>query len=438
MQESQLVIHDDEVIVPFWNRIPRFFVFPMQTMMLLVLVPLSLASLLATLVPVPNPFDYLITEGVIWLIALRHAFGVMDRTSKGLLSPDQYDRSPDDPDRVNLPWKMLGVMIAWSFIIGMLASISKTLGLVANLFFMLAFPASIMTLTVANSFWQAVNPAHWISIMRLVGKAYLALFVFLLLLSGGALIVLPLMGPFLRSWLGLPLINFAFLYFNLIMFNMMGYVLYQYHHILGVPVTVDFAEANGKNRPKSDQAGEEIARKVADGDLAGALDAAYEQQRLEPENIAVQDRYNKLLVLAGKNDRALDHGRRYLATLMRINRSDRAVDLLKRMRELDEHFMIEEPDHVLPLAKAARRCHEYPLALMTMRSFDKRHPRHPDVPEIYFLSAQIFCENLHKDDLAASLLKELRAKFPDHPMASQAEAYLQTLERLRHGSTEAC
>ena len=433
MPEAQLVIHEDAQVTPFWNRLPRFFLFPLQLEMLFVIVPLALASLLARLLPVPTPLDYVLGEGLIWLAAFRHAFDVMERTSQGLLTAEAQAGHETDRERRNLPWKMFGVFLAWGLIIGGVATLSRALGIAANILFTLSFPASVMALSVTNSFSQAIDPVLWASIMRRIGKAYLVLFIFLLLLSGGFAAALPLLAPFLRGWLALPLVNFVFLYFNLIMFNMMGYVLYQYHQVLGLEVKVDFARAEGRKAvpAKPDPVADQVAAKIAQGDTAGALEIAYEQQRMEPENLAAQDRYHKLLLATGNKERALEHGGRYLSTLLRLGRDDGAFDLLKRLRALDEAFQPEKPDQVLRLAETAYRRRESALALSLVRGFDKRHPRHPDVPGIYLLSARVLCEHYHKDDLAGAILRAMRQKYPDHPLAAEAEAYLKVIDNLR-------
>jgi hypothetical protein len=294
-----------------------------------------------------------------------------------------------------------------------------------------------MALSATNSFSQAINPLLWVAIMGQVGKAYLALFVFLLLLSGGGLILVPMLAPLLGGWLALPLLNFVFLYFNLIMFNMMGYALYQFHRELGLEVKIGFAEteANVQGRGahvpvKADPVAEVVAAKVALGDLTGALDAAYEQQRVEVDNIVAQERYHKLLLLADKKERALDHGRRYLSTLLRLARDDLAFDLFKRLRELDEGFQ-PEPEQVLRLAEIAFRRRDAALVLALVRGFDRHNPRHADVPGVYLLSARVLSEHYRKDAAASVLLRRLRQQFPDHPLASEAEAYLKVLNTQR-------
>lgn len=443
--QPEVIIHDESRIEPFWARLPRFFLFPLQAGMLIFLIPLALSSLLAPLLPVPKPFDMILTEALIALAALRHAFTVMDRTSQGLLTAEEQARQEPDPERVNLPWKLLAMSVLWGAPVGFAASISPALGWAINLFVVVAMPASIMALSVTNSFFQGANPLLWISIMRTVGRAYLALFIFLLFLSGGVGAAFPLLAPFMGGWLSFPLLNFAFLYFNLIAFNMMGYALYQYHRDLGLGVKVGFAEQDervarhgarsGKPAVRVDPVGEAVAAKVAAGDLEGALDAAYEQQRLEPENIAAQERYHKLLLLADKKPRALEHGQRYLATLLRLDRNDQGFDFFKRLRELDANFRPEQPAHLLKLAEQAYRRREPELALALIHGFDNQNPRHPDIPGVYMLAARILSEHYRKDDMAGAILRGLRQKYPDHPLAAEAEAFQRALERLAAQAT---
>jgi hypothetical protein len=85
------------------------------------------------------------------------------------------------------------------------------------------------------------------------------------------------------------------MYFTLIMFNMMGYVVHQYHGALGVDQDAKAGPAAGA---KEESGAEAIGRLVGAGQIDQALELAYEEQRIAPENLAVQQRYHKLLQLA--------------------------------------------------------------------------------------------------------------------------------------------
>lgn len=428
MQQAQVFEDGEAGITPFWQRIPKFFLYPFHTAPLLYIAALAAASVLAEFLPT------FLVELCILVATLRYAFRIMEQTSLGYLTPEQHELEAK-PERVNLPYKLVGMLLAWGLIVGLIAGINPFFGFVANFVVTLALPASVMSLAASNSFAQGLNPAKCLEIMKAVGKPYIALWVFLYLLMSGAFVVLPLIAPLFSEWLLLPVVNFVFIYFTLVMFNMMGYCLYQYHSSLGLDVKVEFEAATDGAEPAAaakprDVVGEAIAERVGAGDLKGALDAGYDQQRNEAEDVGVQDRYFKLLTLDGDADRVASHGRGLIALLLRKDRGGRALQVFKTCREQRPDFAIEEPGALFKLAQAARRARDFNLALELVRGFDKRHPRHPDVPAVYLSSAQILSEHYKKDEMATLILNGLMQKFPDHPLSAEAASYLKVIERM--------
>jgi hypothetical protein len=311
--------------------------------------------------------------------------------------------------------------------------LSPALGFFVSLFTTLALPAVAMLLVMTGSFVQGINPAQWIAVMRAVGMPYLALWFFLALLLGGEGTALELLWPVLGGWLTLPLITFANIYFTLVMANMMGYVLYQYHGPLGLTVKVGFGASKAsaaKGTTPADPVADEVAQHIADGDLTGAVAIAREQQQDEPDNIVAHERYHKLLRLAGNKEGFLRHGPAFIAALMRKDQHYRALDVLKTMRDLQPDFELAIGAHTLPLARAARHRGEHDFALALLHGFDERHPRHPDIPAVHLLSAQILSEKFRKDDAARNVLQQLIAKYPESPECAEARIYLRTMERM--------
>jgi hypothetical protein len=416
-------------ITPFWQRIPKFFLFPFQLDPLAYAAFLSLVSLLVVILP---GFLGVVVILGITLAALRYAFRIVDQTSLGFLTPEQYQREAA-LETTYLPYKMLGVLVLWGLLEGITARFSPTLAVFMSIFTTLALPAVAMVLVMTGSFVQALNPAQWINVMRAVGSPYLALWFFLFLLLGGAGIALRLLSPILGGWLTLPVVTFAYVYFTFVMANMTGYVLYQFHEPLGIAVKVGFEvtrASDGKAEKAVDPIGDDIARHVASGNLKDALEIANEQQQVEPDNIVAHERYHKLLGLAGKNEALLRHGTPYVGALLRKDQHYRALEVLKSLRDVDPAFESTNPSHTLPLAIAARSRGEHSYALRLMRGFDRRHPRDQDIPAVYLLSAQILSENFHKDDLARTLLRQLDAKYPGSPAAAEARVYLQMMDRI--------
>lgn len=421
-------------IPPFWKLSAQFFRYPLHWEPLLYMVFLSLAVAGGVVLSMPL-LSVVIVLGA-WLAFIRYAYKTLDQTSQGCLTPEQHSVS-DDPARKNLPYKQFFIFVVLGVVIGFAQRAGGLVFGAAVIFSILATPASVMILTITRSFLAALNPLGSISMMRVIGTPYLALCGFLFLLSASQSALMGFLLPRLPGWLIVPSANFVSMYFTLIMFNMMGYVVYQHHHLLGVPVRE--ANTGGKKGEKNggrDEVGATIGRLVGAGAIEQALDLAYEAQRVAPDDVLAHERYHKLLALAGKEDRLLAHSQRYLAALLQRGKGDEALLLFREMRTRQADFTPEQPGALLRLAEAARRRREYKEALEFLKGFDKRFPKHADIPAVYLFAAQVLAENLRQDAQARKLLEVLLARYPEHPVRPQASQLLAVLDRLAGASAK--
>lgn len=370
-----------------------------------------------------------------------YALRIMDLTALGYLKPSEYD-SAVTAHRGGLTLKLLGIYFLWGSVIGWTTWVNPTLGEGVSYFFSFATSASTMVLVVSGSFFQGLNPVRWIGVMWVLGKSYLILFLFQSMLSTGVILARPVLEPLLGNgggWHVFPVLCYVIVYFLLVSFNMMGYCLYQHHHELGYGVRVSFEEAEGKNRSGSgnaqvhqhDPIGEEIGNMLAAGNMKGAIDLAYEQQRNEPGNIVVQERYHKLLLLRDKPAATLAHGKRFITLLLSRDQGLKAFEVFKTCRELQADFLPENPGEIFKLAQLAKGAREYDLALGLVKGFDKRYPNHPDVPGVYFMTAHMLSEHFKRDDLANLIFRNMVEKFPDHPLSTQAKHAIEVMRRMQ-------
>lgn len=413
-------------ITPFWQRLPLFFRYPLHVEPLLYMFLLSLATVLAFVLPVPSPLDYLIVLFGVWLAFIRYSYKTLDQTAQGLLTPEQH-RFYDAEGRANLPYKLFAIVMAVGFVIDLASDAGGLVYGAVLVFCTLALPACVMNLSITQSFWSGLNPLAAISTMRIVGLPYLGLCAFLFLLLTSQDVLLSALLPRMPEWLILPALNFVVMYFTLIMFNMMGYVIYQNHHFLGTNVS---AAASGEGAKHGVKEPDAIGRLIGAGQVDEALDLAYEAQRVAPDDVAANDRYHKLLVLAGRDDRLLSHARRYLSLLLQKGLGDEALTLYRAMQAKDAGFAPEQPAQLLKLAEAARRRREFPQALAMVKGFDKRFPRHAEIPAVYLFAARVLCENLRQDASARQILVALVGRYPEHPVTVEARQLLVVLDKL--------
>jgi outer membrane protein assembly factor BamD (BamD/ComL family) len=104
--------------------------------------------------------------------------------------------------------------------------------------------------------------------------------------------------------------------------------------------------------------------------------------------------------------------------------------LYRSMQERNAAYEPEQPGQLLGLAEAARRRREFPQALALLKGFDKRFPRHAEIPAVYLFAARVLCENLRQDAAARQILTVLRERYPEHPASAEAQQLLAVLDKL--------
>jgi len=421
--EHSAIVSEAPDVTPFWQRLPLFFRYPLHWEPLLYMGLLAAATLLGFILPVPFPFDHILAHLGVWLAFIRYAYKTLDQTAQGLLTPAQHQEAYDDPERASLPYKQFAIFMAISFVVGLAQAAGGVLFGAVLIFSLLALPASVMNLAITRSFWAGLNPLAAIGMMRVIGLPYLGLCAFLFLLSASQQMLQMGLASRLPGWLLLPALNFVAMYFTLIMFNMMGYVVYQHHHLLGVELS---AAVPGNAVEGSDT----IGSLIAEGRIDEALEIAYEAQRVAPDDTAAHGRYHKLLALAGRNERLLSHGKRYLGLLLQKGQGDEALILYRALQQRDTAFAPEQPAQLLRLAEAARRQRDFSVAMALIKGFDKRFPRHAEIPAVYLFAARVLCENLRQDASARQLLTVLLARYPEHPVTAEGQQLLAVLDKL--------
>jgi len=424
-EQDRFLVESRPVFTPFWRRLPRFFLYPLQAGPIMRIGGYSLVGGIAMFIPVLG----LLLWFILWLVFLKDAFVVMERTANGRFdAPDTWDDG-DLLQVVRLIALMVVLVIVLVPLIIFLGHLGKGL---AWLLINIVPPAGIMIIAATRSVGQALNPERILFYVKTIGTPYLALCFILASVTGSAAWMQNFIATHMDSWLVLPLVNLVEFYFMLIAFHMMGYAIYQYHEALGIYADVSFEEAQAQISPDkgADPFLVKLSALVAEGKEGEAISLLREQLRTNWERNDLHERYQKLLVAAGKRDLALSHARDFIGKLVLEKRLFQALDLCEQSLKADGEFQLQNSDHVYDLASAARLAKRYKLALDLMRRFDKRYPGHKHIPAIYLLSAQILSEHYRMNSEAMKILRTLHAKFPDHALAGEARQYLVVLTKM--------
>lgn len=413
------------VITPFWQRLPRFFLYPANPISLLVMSLLAAFTVLTSV-----SFLGFIVQLLAVIVFTKYAYAVLEHTAKGYESPPDFSGAAPTGE-LELPFKQLLVVFVFAFanfaIYDLFGPIAYALSLFATL---VAIPASVMVLAVEHSFFSAFNPVTLGSMILRIGFPYLILCMFLALLLGGSDIAFQALPELAPAWALFPIYNFLWMYFVLIMFSMMGYVIYQYHEQLGYEIEVE---------PEREQEPEDTAPAprmpslaraeifIKEGKFEEALALLEQGAQSAPMDFELRDRLHKLLLARGETERLLRHGRDYISRLLMEKRPRHAMAIFRECYGVDQGCKPAGAAQAVQLARTLVANGEVRLALAVLSNFHTAYPKAREIPQAYLLAAQILCDKYNQDEQAIRILDFLLANYAEHPLAGEIGKYRKTV-----------
>lgn len=449
-------LSSEGLIAPFYTRFGAFFRYPFHAAPFSVIVGIALLS---ALIGYESPIAWVL-QLVPTLIFFRYAYLCLANTADGHLKPPSA-REAVQGTGLNLAFSQFFVIL---FLYAPTALVQNNLGdgaaIVYYILVTLALPASVMILAVDQSVFSAINPGKLIGTMLRIGVPYLALFFLLGILTGGPLMVMEfaingiagdaleilqnpdgvdeaqleqaaqdfvaLMKLIVAIWV------LANSYFTLVMFVLMGYFVYQYHERLGYEVEVEPEELDSE---KSRQAKVhpllgDIEVLIKEGRTEQALDTLRDRVIQYPMDLALRDRFHRLLKMSGDSKRLVGHGAEYIGMLLNSTDSAKATQVYKDVKQADPDFRLDSPDQACPLAEVMFRVGEYKSLVAMVSGFHKSYPGHKDIPELYLLAARALSDGLNMDAKALPILQYLLKTYPDHPLKPTITEYFSVVNGL--------
>ena len=401
-------------IKPFWDVIPSFFLFPLKAYGIIALITFSVLWTLS--------FSSVLQIIVIFAIA-KYAMTILQTTAQGKLSAPALSFKVLN-DNYELSFKQLFLFV-FPVVILMIpdSAIAYIIAINIVAFYLLALPASVMTLAFTHSFFSAINPFVLGSLIKRLGWSYGILYAFLLLLNGGGTAAFYFVTDTVPSSLQIFFWLLFQTYFGFVMYAMMGYVLYQYHDEIGFDVEED-------SSTEEDDKLDEFDQSIENEDYLSAKDILIELLKSDPDNLDLRRKFHKVIKILGDNKQLTYHGEVMISRLIAAKKADEAVNIYLDCISVDPAFKPELDTDYLPLAEAMRRMRQHKLALKLVNGFHKTYPNNPNIPYVYLLAVKIFIEDLSQDEQAKPLLSFLQQHYGDHEIKTELEAYQRFLSKV--------
>lgn len=418
----------ENIIDPFWKRLPRFFLYPFSVRPLLLMTGLSaVAALLAR----PGIIGLLALVAV-WGVAFKYAYAILQSTASGNLTTPKLD-GHTLYENFGPVVKQVGIYVAIIFVAGtMFAKLGMAGGVLFSILATVFLPAMIILLVTTESLVQAVNPAMFVSLAVRIGWGYLLMYFFYSILGGAPALLGRHAIQHLPPMLHVFLFTLVKIYYTFISYHLMGYVILQYHQDIGY--RVDFNDFKD-DETEADQAMataedphsrllNRVNQLIKDGNHEGAI--AEIENETGGQKIAdplILERYFTLLKMTGAKDKIGNHGIDHLDMLVRGDQKAQAVDVYLQCLSSDPEFS-PNAGALFRVAGWLGETGRNKEAMSAYNKLTKAYPKDPLVPKSYFRAAQIFNDRLMNPQKARKILTGLMKKYPGHDIIPFVERYL--------------
>ncbi|WP_372985989.1 hypothetical protein [Marinobacter sp.] len=412
--------------VPFWNRIGAFFRYPFHSDPLIVIA-------ICTLVPVIAPANLIgILIWIVLALALfKYTYAVINHTAEGHLKPPPVAVAFTGSGFDIVVLQLL-VFVVMGGLVGAAAMLGgPILGMLAIAFVVLALPASIMVLAMERSVGAAVNPMNLALLISRIGTPYFLLYGYLILLTLASGAAQDFALNHFPLWFSQPLAGFLNSTFTLILFHMLGYLLFQYQEELGFAADVQDGEtlAQAQSRDRTARFDADIDMNLKDGNYDRVQSMLREALIRDPDNALRIAQLYKLLMARRDVPELHRYHVRILNWLANSNDGEAIAELVTLLQEAEPTCRLEDPELSVRCASAMYHRGRFKPALRLLQDFHKRFPDSDQLAPAYLLVAQILANGLNQWEKATAFLTFIQKKCPNHPLHGQIGTYLEQAEK---------
>jgi hypothetical protein len=405
-------------LVPFWARTRAIALYPLRGGALFALIALTLCRLLGML------------PGIGWILGIvttlaiyKYAFEILRHTADGYM--EAPERGFDIGDGVVL--RLLALMIMLGAVVAAAAVLA---GPVAGLLMLLAVvllqPGFLISLAIDGSLRRALNPAVSIGLALRIGWPYLAAFGLLFVIQASALTAARWLRHYLPPLASDLAIGVVTIWGLFAAFHLMGYLVYQYHEVLGYEPAAGNDDAYRRHDPDQ-RVLDEAEQFVRDGHAPEALQLLRGEVRTRAVSLTVHALYQRLLRNGGRADELRDHTRQYINRLLQDKQERRALALLHEALDTDPDFVPLLPEQASLLAERAQLAGQFKLAVDGLLAACRAWPRAAEFGTWSLSAALLLAERFGDDAQARTLLQGALVHCEDEVQRGKLQAALKAL-----------
>lgn len=400
---------------PFWRRLEESFRYPLKAHSLILIVAVSILGSVLAYAPLALLW-YLLLTGAF----LKYSFSCLEQSARGLLVP------PDVSEAYSGGMALLGnllvmLLVAGLAVFGAYRYLGPQMAGVLAFMIIIALPAVIIMYGMTESVMDALNPLNLLHLIAAVGLPYGLLLAFIMIMSASVGVINQLIG-YEYSLLSNSLQSMVANYYTVVMFHIMGYMIFQYQGELGFTAGEDFGETISP-RSARDRLAAAIGIKLKEGDYNGVVGLFNSALKTFPNDKEFNRQYFEFLYATGRN--VEEAACRYLDYLIRSQQEHLLTLIYKRVLQLVPGY---RPDSAASRHELAIACKEGGDSLSAVKLINGLHrdfEKYPRLVEAYELMADALDDIPHRHEAAEkcrALVKRLAAQRPQAPPAKRSKA----------------
>lgn len=365
--------------IPFWRRLPETFRYPVNTETGILLVVVSFLTSVLGYVPL----------GLLWVLMLSGAFfkysmSCLEKTAQGDMSPP--DISSAYGGGLSLLFQLFLILAVMAGVtIGAYTLFGSAIGGLLGTFLVIALPAVMINFAITESVGQALNPGSAVRIIKAVGLPYGILMGFILIMFSSVSVIGSWLGDEPSVWLS-TLHSLVSNYYTLVVFHMMGYMIFQYQREFGF---------YARHRSHSDlviptdleRLRTKIDINLKEGQFDQVLHLYSQGLKSYPGDSALYSGAFNFICGIKHREHIGSFSDGYFLHLKSIQRLDLIRSVYKRTLLIDSAYVPNRPLVRHLVAKSCFDCGDYNQSIKLLNGLHKHHPDYFDLTNAYLLMA---------------------------------------------------
>ncbi|WP_075184812.1 DUF4013 domain-containing protein [Teredinibacter haidensis] len=403
---------------PFWRRLQEAFRYPLNGHALPLIIGISVVTTLLSAIPLLGFITFIIYLALTGAM-LKYSFRCLERTASGEMSaPDIGDAYEGG---LTLLGKLFLMIIIPSGVITLVAAyISGALAGFLGTVLLISFPAILIQFAQSEEVIDSINPLNAIKLILTIGLPYGVLIAFIMIMMGSVGIINELLGSY-SSIITRALQSTVSNYYMVVVFHIMGYMLFQYQDKLGYSARADNLNAP---REKEDILSAKIDVNLKEGNYNEVVALFTEALKEFPSSKHFTQNFFDFCCNTKNKTLIGESANHYLRWLQKNREYDALNIAFSTATRTCPDFMPDNPGVRLQLAKTCRAKGIPATAVKLINGMHKAFPKYSNLAEAYTLLANAL-DDLNKQPQAAKcrlMAEQLKKRTPktaaQKPMAN--------------------